>query len=459
MGEDNYLQGEYITNLQQQIYFLELELQVMKEKQQSGRFAGKALSTNVPLDTHMNSLRDKYMSMEKKFKKKIRKMEEEQEAATKTNQELTLKLDRELAANAELSERCDQYEIDREAGSNSHLAERLKLENRVEKLNAKLTEKNALYEAIADKYRQFRIESRTEIDSLKDAKKALHKELDEARRVSQQLEQSKKAVSVQLMESEESVLLKSEEIGSLKNENFNAKDTIRGWEHKTKKLEMDIEQEKEVSTKYERENQKLRKNILELEQEIKDEQKKVAEMNKSENRWSHHIVDLRADVERRQREMDAATEQVHALQVQMHQLTEDGHRVNEQMADVQDKLAQSNEQLVVANGNVKKLEDRNLELKKDNILKTDVVDRFDVEKEKLSKEVAKLREQNECLQVEANALRQKLNVANKLENINLDEFKTLCSTNLRVADSIKTLMTSINHKGDAMMQFNDEEER
>jgi len=83
VDEDNYLSSEYITNLQQQIYFLELELQVMKEKQASGRFAGKALGTNVPLDTHMNSLRDKYTSMEKKFKKKIRKMEEDSEIKTK----------------------------------------------------------------------------------------------------------------------------------------------------------------------------------------------------------------------------------------------------------------------------------------------------------------------------------------------------------------------------------------
>jgi len=349
--------------------------------------------------------------------------------------------------------------VDREAASNSHLAERLKLENRVDKLNGKLTEKSTLYEAITDKYRQFRIESRTEIDSLKDAKKALQKELDDQHKASEQLAAQSKAVSVQLIESEESVHLKSEEIASLKNENFNGKDTIRGWEHKCKKLEMDIDQEKEVSTKYERENQNLRKNILELEQEIKDEQKKIAEMNKSEDRWSHRIVDLRANVERQQREMDSAAEQVSALQVQLHQLTEDGHRVNEQMTDVQDKLAQSYEQLVAANVNVKKLEDKNLELKKDNILKTDVVDRFDTEKERLSKEVAKLREQNECLQVESNALKQKLNVANKLENINLDEFKTLCSTNLRVADSIKTLMSSINHKGDGMMQLNDSEER
>jgi len=459
LGEDNHLQSEYITNLQQQIYFLELELQVMKEKQQSGRFAGKALSTNVPLDTHMNSLRDKYVSMEKKFKKKIRRMEEEAEALTKTNEELTMKLDRETAASQELSDRCDQYEADWEAAHNSHLAEKLKLENRVEKLHDKLTEKNSVYEAISDKYREFRIEARTEIDGLKDARKTLLKQLEDQKKQSEHWEATKKAVEVKLMESEESVHLKSEEIASLKNENFNGKDVIRGWEHKFKKLEMDIEQEKEVCSKYERENQNLRKSILELEQEIKDEQKKIAELNKSENRWSHSIVDLRTAVEKRQQEVDAATERAAALQVQMHQLTEDGHRLNEQMADVKDKLAQSNEQLVAAMTNAKKLEDCNLELKKDNIIKSDIVDRFDAEKERLTKEVAKLREQNESLQVEANALKQKLNVANKLENINLDEFKTLCSTNLRVADSIKTLMSSINHKGDGMAPQNDIDDR
>merc|ERR1719203_1392344 len=108
---------------------------------------------------------------------------------------------------------------------------------------------------------------------------------------------------------------------------------------------------------------------------------------------------------------------------------------------------------------LKKTEDKNLELKKDNIMKTDVVDRFDAEKERLTKEVGKLREHNEVLLVEGNALKQKLKVANKLENIDMDAFKSLCSTNLQVADSIKTLMSSINHKADPRMQsMHDEEE-
>merc|ERR1712173_512156 len=128
---------------------------------------------------------------------------------------------------------------------------------------------------------------------------------------------------------------------------------------------------------------------------------------------------------------------------------------------MKDKLSQANDALAATNVNMKKLEDTNLELKKDNIIKSDAMDRFEPEKDGLRKDVEKYREQNELLQIECNNLTQKLKVANKLENINLDEFKTLCSTNLRVADSIKTLMSSINTQSNSManmLQQNDLEE-
>merc|ERR1712228_777870 len=438
VDEDNYLSSEYITNLQQQIYFLELELQVMKEKQTSGRFAGKALSTNVPLDTHMNSLRDKYMAMEKKFKKKIRKMEEESDHLTKKNEELGMKLEQESTSNLDLFEKISKLESDATATYNSSLADHLKLENRVEKLNEKLTEKNALYESISDKYRESRIESRSEIDSLKDQIRNLKKENDEIERQRELHEENKKKVEIELIETQESVTLKSEEVTALKNENFEFKDTIRGWEHKCKKLEMDIDQEKEVCTKYERENQSLRKNVLELEQEIKNGEKQIAEINKSENRWSSTIVNLRNEVETKENEIKLDREKIAEFEIRISQFTEDQHRLNEQITDVKDKLSQSNESLTGTNS------DMNLELKKDNIIKTDIIDRFEPEKEGLQKELNKYREQNQVLQIECNNLTQKMKIANKLENINLDEFKTLCSTNLRVADSIKTLMSTIN---------------
>merc|ERR1712129_282396 len=138
------------------------------------------------------------------------------------------------------------------------------------------------------------------------------------------------------------------------------------------------------------------------------------------------------------------------------QFSEDQHRLNEQMTDIKDKLSQANEALIGTNEGMKKLEDTNLESKKDNIIKTDAIARFEPEKEGLLKDVNKYREANGILQIECNNLTQKLKVANKLENINLDEFKTLCSTNLRVADSIKTLMSTIGQAPDAQKENMDQ---
>merc|ERR1712228_335010 len=158
-----------------------------------------------------------------------------------------MKLERQSTSNQDLSEKISKSESNATATHNSHLADTLKLENRVEKLSEKLTEKNSLYESISDKYREFRIESRTEIDSLKDIIRNLKKEMEDNKKEMAIFEENKKKVEIKLVESEESVTLKGEEISILKNENFNYKDIIRGWEHKCKKLEMDIDQEKEDS--------------------------------------------------------------------------------------------------------------------------------------------------------------------------------------------------------------------
>eukprot|EP01083_Nonionella_stella_P063503 165008_1 len=84
------------------------------------------------------------------------------------------KIKKELDENQKII----KYEQESEIANNSHLSDKLKLENRVEKLNDKLTEKNNLYESISDKYREFRIESRTNEDTLKDTIRNLKKEID-----------------------------------------------------------------------------------------------------------------------------------------------------------------------------------------------------------------------------------------------------------------------------------------
>ena len=74
--------------------------------------AGKGLNSNAPLDTHMNSLRDKYMQMEKKYKKRLRKLEEENDTFKTENKDLTKRLERESQQNLEFHSRIENFETE-----------------------------------------------------------------------------------------------------------------------------------------------------------------------------------------------------------------------------------------------------------------------------------------------------------------------------------------------------------
>jgi hypothetical protein len=79
--EDSEIQGEYITNLQQQIYFLELETKILRDrisepgppKQTTGTDTRDELAyvEAAPLDDPINGLKKKYVEREKLHGKEI----------------------------------------------------------------------------------------------------------------------------------------------------------------------------------------------------------------------------------------------------------------------------------------------------------------------------------------------------------------------------------------------------
>merc|ERR1719229_1466794 len=139
-------------------------------------------------------------------------------------------------------------------------------------------------------------ENKIQIDALKDEIRNLKEENDEIVKQRENMEASKKKVEIELIESQKNVALKDEEVLTFEI-------AIRGWKHKCKKLEMDIEQEKEVCTIYERETQRLRKNVLELETVGNKRTQKYNEMKQS---LQNEIVKLQAN----NRELNAKLSEV-----------------------------------------------------------------------------------------------------------------------------------------------------
>jgi len=72
---DKQLEKEYITNLQQQVYFLEMELTMMK-KAAVPKAKGLDILPDAPLDKVIFTLREKYDTMESHYKRNLREKQE-----------------------------------------------------------------------------------------------------------------------------------------------------------------------------------------------------------------------------------------------------------------------------------------------------------------------------------------------------------------------------------------------
>lgn len=192
-NEKSHLQGEYITNLQQQIYFLELELQIMKEKATTGQFAGRTnISKTAPIDTHVNSLRDKYQYMEKKFKKKVKEIEESLVTITNERDILKAQLDRASIKEEEMIQEVNYYQQIEEKLKEKHLEEKMILEKKLDKLEARLETKTKHYTETKNAFQEFKIKTSTTNLEFRDEIAEINRQCEREKKSTHESEEKKK---------------------------------------------------------------------------------------------------------------------------------------------------------------------------------------------------------------------------------------------------------------------------
>jgi hypothetical protein len=102
------VEDEYIHNLQQQIYFLELETKLLKdkEKEQGGMFPGAG--EGGPLTENFWQLKNKYTHMQRDLEAKITEFAEENKEVSTRNQALSLNLERAVSEHREMGQKLKQ---------------------------------------------------------------------------------------------------------------------------------------------------------------------------------------------------------------------------------------------------------------------------------------------------------------------------------------------------------------
>jgi len=85
---DQGLENEYITNLQQQVYFLELEIKMQKDKEKERMSKMMGGIEAGPLTENMWALKSKYSKIQKELEEKIQALDEENRDLGSRNQSL-----------------------------------------------------------------------------------------------------------------------------------------------------------------------------------------------------------------------------------------------------------------------------------------------------------------------------------------------------------------------------------
>lgn len=445
LEEDNHIQSEYITNLQQQIYFLELELQVMKEKAASGRFAGgTGLSKNAPLDTHMNSLREKYAAMEKKYRKKMRDKEREVDDTQVKEKKVMMKLHRTEAELSLSKDRTDELEKQLESMNLEHVKKVVAKDHRIIDLEESLaSKKKELDEKTASSQLKQTALLNT-IDSLKSEIKEQKAKLEET--TAEALLHERKRIAAQENESriQEEFLIKDAEVVRILDELDKEKDIIRKLDTKTQTLELEMKAERDAATR----SNALVANLREKYERQSDELKKIEatfkEFKASDERWRKKYNILDVDNESLQKKFETLTTEYEHLHTALTQEQEEKNTLivkNEDDVDIIRRLEERQKELDSKIELLQKLRNDH-----ETEAKIAIQDQSKAE-QKLADFQAdhdELVEKYEAVCSDFDVASKRLAVSTQLENIDLEQFTTLCSANLKIADSIKGLMSSLD---------------
>eukprot|EP00762_Andalucia_godoyi_P004708 ANDGO_03602.mRNA.1 Coiled-coil protein len=470
LRSDGELHKEYITNLQQQIYFLELELKLMKDKATAPGPPLKSRSTETHedielseaanLDDAIYTLKTRYVEREKMFRRDFEDLSKAKDATeeslrAETERSARLDFERKAAVSALESEK-NVFAGEKDRLLAEIVAVEKKLEDAVRKIGGLESE---LQKADTDR-QQREVELSTvktagEISASKAAElearasqreSELAKKSEEARMLAEQLKDFT-AGERKIVEADEAL---AKEVKDLKSE-------IRKLTLEKKHLDLEIERLREVNSRLQTDHDGL----LERNTDLSTRQR---ELDTAVERLSVEVAKARDDTSRAIAEGKDAVEKRQSLEEEIRSLGAENAVLKAQMGTYEKKSAEAFGSAKLATETMERMA-REKENDAEHVAATES------ENAELRKTVRVLTEENgkmgtklaaleEALQEKESALaklrvrhekaEKKLQVSKQLDDMQLREFQNLMSTNLQVAAQIQELVSKVQEAPSAL---------
>eukprot|EP00164_Ancoracysta_twista_P002458 GFYU01003257.1.p1 GENE.GFYU01003257.1~~GFYU01003257.1.p1 ORF type:complete len:544 (+),score=204.66 GFYU01003257.1:164-1795(+) len=449
------IEKEYIHNLQQQIYFLELELRYMREKG-GGSFSGDPAEANI--DESMQKLRSHYQGLKKnqlKANEDMRKRIEELEGKLMAQQYNYQHLQEEKKS---VHEKMEKSQADMAEEKGKFLEEIVNLHKQIETLER---EKQQMANDIAS----LDEERRRWIDLGKDSDlKIKHLDL--------QLDQEKKNKTHALAKEEAAM----REMRSMKQQ----LDTILDEQKEKKRTESTLAEE------LSRTRAEAREAVADLNVVKTDKENLSSKLNYIDGKYQEVLKanqELQADLDKMHLENTSITREKNALSgardrqiiervayrcllrkmkskyadamshlkekdARIRELIETCAKLEHDRGVYKDEALRNRSKWESEMNHYQEINREHTELVKDNKLLADNIASLERDLELQQQKMDKVIGENSDLRVLLTQMKSKLDIAKDLDKLNVDDFKTLMNTNLEVASSIHKLMGKMRHKGE-----------
>jgi len=450
VSEDG-VEQEYIANLQKQVYFLELESKLLREKVNEKPPDG--LDLPGPLDDHLLKLKQKYASLEAKL---LAEKEELMEGMHRMKMQLDeaervrKQLQSEVAEQSHFRKLAEQTLADDEENDRREFTElRQKIaigkeEQRMLKAEMEGMRQKIL-QARTDRDQQF-VDLEARVKSAEDAKaeaesqqkrltedmtnmKLEHQTTFEAYTYLQEEEEMRKAELKNLLDGHDKLQL---EVRQLTAERDHAKVAIAKLEGDHRKVA-----EEAIANA---------KKAVDLGKQLKAMQGEIASNSEARKVLVGEAVELREKMIKAQSEREKAVldmqrlnQEIEGMKQEMSMMMHDKRLWKEEQAEEQAMKVGLDKDTMLMKVEVEKL-------RNEVAMLTEKLEKRDALLETFKTDLGKTKAENARLEAELFNARERLSIAQELEQIDLGQFSSMRETNLEVAKKIERFLDATKDK-------------
>ena len=473
-SEDN-IEKEYIYNLQQQIYFYELELQFLREKAKSRGPPLKSRGTETrdelelveaaPLEDALYSLKKKYVEQEQLHKKTVEELIARAEAAEQELGNVESIAEQRRVDNQSLLERLVDTEAIQSDCQRKYAKEIVELQKQVEERDERITTMQAhldRMQAEKEEVQEARAFADEQLASLKvelaDSNAALEttaRKLGTLQLQHEKLQEQFDRVQQPKTETEESL---TAEVRKLQNEK-------RSTDIKIRQLELQLEQANEAKKMAEEESMRCVEETHNLRTKLADASKELdavraehqslrAQWEDSEESRLNHNEHVRQEEEIRrglQAQIDTTNNKLVEMDRRRNDLQKKFDALEEEKLRLEEALAHREDRY-------QSMDAVDQELRIENRMLSDTLADTKQELAQVKVSLAESRNTSSELKVRVRQLQKRIDVAHAVEMLKVEEFQNLMSSNIQVAQNIQALMSKLRGEKDREEDEDEEEE-